>query len=285
MMNKQLENRATIEKWYNDMWGKADSSRIGECIADEYLRHDLTGANNRVTAESYAAMVDASLASCPVRHFTYFAVVEGDFIGTMGRFLIQESTQWDWVQLFRAEQARLAETWLPGMGGTLVEAFPRPDIAWTDSTVPKQALAPMTPEKAVVREWYESLAHNRDATSCLAPKIRAHDLKSTDTELTAVAMQERWRDLMQQDQVTELELFLIQEGDFVFATGKWLLGEDSREWNWVQAFRLQNGQIAEYWITSIGGTDTSIKHMLMTWGENVLPGNSNQPVGTQTEQG
>ena len=280
MTTKQVENRATIEKWYNDMWGKADSSRIGECIADEYMRHDLTGANNLVTAESYAAMVDASLASCPVRHFTYFTVVEGDFIGTMGRFLIQESTQWDWGQLFRAERARLAETWLPGMGGTLVQAFPRPDIAWTGSTVPDQALAPMTPEKAVVRKWYESLANDRDATSCLTPMIRAHDLMSTDTELSAIAMQDRWRDLMQQDKATELELFLIQEADFVFAVGRWLLGEDRREWNWVQAFRLQGGKIIEYWITSIGGTDASIRHLLMSWGENVLPGNSKRPVAT-----
>ena len=278
MTATRTQNRVLIEKWYDEMWGKADSSRIGECIASEYLRHDLTGANNRVTAESYATMVDASLGNCPVRHFTYFAVVEGDFVGTIGRFLIQESTQWDWVQVFRAEAGRLAETWLPGMGGTLIQALPRPDIAWTDSTIPDQSLLPMTPEKTVVAQWYEQLANGQDATACLAPTIRAHDLIDTEADLSAVDLEERWRELMQQDKATELELFLIQEDDVVFATGKWLLGADRREWNWIQAFRLEGGRIAEYWITSIGGTDASIKHELMSWGEHVLPENSRQPV-------
>lgn len=267
----QDANRATIHRWYNEMWGKGDSSRIRDCIAPTYLRHDVTGANNVVTTDTYTTMVDATMANHTIRDLTHFCVVEGDFIGTLGRFLFGESTQWDWVQLFRTENARLAETWLTGMGGTVPEALPRPDMAWTDRTVPDPALLPTTNEKAVVQAWYERLAAGADATACLAPTIRVHDIVDADAELTPEALQERWRTLMQHDRATQLELFLIQEGDIVFATGRWRLGDDKREWNWVQAFRLQDGKIVQTWITSIGGTDSSLHHSLMLWDETVLP--------------
>ena len=275
-MNANEEaNRSTMARWYNEMWGKADSTKIKDCIAPEYLRHDVTGANNVVTAESYGAMVSAGMQGKTIHDFTYVTVVEGDFIGTLGRYLHGDNEQWDWVQLFRTNNNRLAETWLPGMGGTQTLAYPILEYAWSGSEIPAQDQLPLSKTKNVVREWFQHLAAGTDATACLCPSVRTHDMLDMDAELDAAAFQNRWRSLMQHDTASGLKLFVMEENDIAFATGMWSLGADERQWNWVQAFRLKNDQIAETWITSIGGTDVSIAHSAdPLWGHGILPANA-----------
>lgn len=268
-------NRATMERWYNEMWGQTNSSKIKDCIAPEYLRHDVTGANNIVTVDSYTAMTKAGMEGKIVNDFTYVTVAEGDFIGTFARYLFGDGEQWDWVQLFRLEYNRLAETWLPGMGGTETRAFPADVNAWTGVEIPDQSQIPMTANKSIVKTWFEHLAAGKDAADCLRSTVRVHDMLDIDVELDAAAVQERWRSLMQKDTASELKLFLIEENDIVIATGMWALGDEKREWNWVQAFRLENGKIAQTWITSIGGTDGSIvQSPTHIWGPRILPENA-----------
>ena len=275
MNANERANRATMERWYNEMWGKADSSKIRDCIAPEYLRHDVTGANHIVTVDSYGAMVAGGMEGRTIYDFTYVTVVEGDFIGTFARYLFSDAEQWDWVQLFRLENNQLAETWLPGMGGTQTLAFPNPVNAWSGTEIPAQDQVPMSAAKNVVKAWFEHLAAGTDASECLCPSVRAHDMMDMDIELDATSFQNRWRSMMQNDTASELKLFVIDENDVVFATGMWALGDNRREWNWVQAFRIENDKIAQTWITSIGGTDDSIVHSPEpSWGPEVLPANA-----------
>lgn len=272
MTSKAINNRATLTRWYDEMWGRCDPGPLPELVADTYLRHDITGANNRVTAKQYQAIVTMGVGGERVMDFAYMIWVEGDFAATLGRYVLKAERQWDWVQLFRLEDGRLAETWLPGMGGNEPLGVPRTDNAWTDNTIPEQACGVKTTSKHLVQSWYESLAEGSDAKACLAPSVRWHDMLDADIYLDAGKLQERMRLLMQDDKASDLQLFLMENNGFVVATGMWKLGEDHRSWNWVQLFRIDNNQIAEGWITTIGGTDSSIAHTpQLPWRFNVMP--------------
>ena len=288
MTAQQSRVLAILERWYNEMWGRPDPSILPELVAETYLRHDVTGANNRVTPAEYQAMVTHAVGHEDVRDFSYFLVADGDFVAALGRYVLKEGRQWDWVQLFRVGPNGLSETWLPGMGGYEPLAVPNPDFAWTKGTIPGPHHDETDPTKQegsdwyerritkqVVSHWYERLMTGSEVTSLLAPEVRWHDMIEADAVLSGQDLQKRMRDLMQNDQATDLDLHLVQSGDFVVATGMWQLGKDQREWNWVQAFRIENGLIAESWLTSIGGTDTSIKHLPQTrWTIDVMPAES-----------
>jgi predicted SnoaL-like aldol condensation-catalyzing enzyme len=42
-------------------------------------------------------------------------MAEGDYVTSIGTWKINGQMQWDWVQTFRVEDGKLAETWLPAM--------------------------------------------------------------------------------------------------------------------------------------------------------------------------
>ena len=279
MTRSEEKNRAIMMRWYDAMWGGCDSSEIVNCMAPQYRRHSLLGADDIVDKEIYSARVDSVAAGEEVNDFAYLTIVEGDFVATLGCYIFgsgDKSDQWDWVQLFRMENHRLAETWLVGMGASkLKQAIPSPANAWNATFIPGQHAVGMSDTKYVVKQWYEHLAAGTDGAACLQPDLSAHDMRETAAKLSAAEFQARWRDYMQQDKATDMHLFLIEENDMVVATGLWRLGDDRREWNWVQGFRMQDGLIAESWITSIGGTDTSIAHSpQIKWDASVLPANS-----------
>lgn len=275
MTAQQSRNLAILQRWYNEMWGRPDPSILPELVAEKYLRHDVTGANNRVTPAEYQAMVTHAVGDEDVQDFSYFLIAEGDFVAALGRYVLKEGRQWDWVQLFRVGRNGLSETWLPGMGGHEPHAIPNPDFAWTKGTIPGLQHDETNATKQVVSNWYEQLMTGKEVTDLLAPEVRWHDMIEADTAFSGHDVQQRMRDFMQNDHATDLELHLVQSGDFVVATGMWQLGKDQREWNWVQAFRIENGLIAESWLTSIGGTDTSIKHLPQTrWTIDVMPAGS-----------
>lgn len=272
MTAQQSQNLAILQRWYDEMWGRPDPSILPELVAETYLRHDVTGANNSVTPAEYQAMVTHAVGHEDVRDFSYFLVAEGDFVAALGRYVLKEGRQWDWVQLFRVGPNGLSETWLPGMGGHEPRAIPNPDFAWTKGTIPDLQHDETNLTKQVVSLWYERLMAGSEVTGLLAPEVRWHDMIEANAALSGHDVQHRMRDLMKNDHATDLDLHLVQSGDFVVATGMWQLGEDQREWNWVQAFRIENGLIAESWLTSIGGTDTSIKHLPQTcWTIDVMP--------------
>lgn len=272
MNEVERKNLARLNSWYHNMWGACDASLVPQHTADFYLRHDPSGPATKLSGSQYGEICTIAMNGRETADFQFFFITEGDFVGALGRLIFTDQDQWDWVQLFRLEDGKLAETWLPAMGVTVPIAYPKPENAWEESAIPNQSADQYDANKKLIKDWFEDLAHGNDLTKYLAPSIRWHDIHDADITLTPKELQNRLKRLMQGDCASGLKLHLIGEGDFVLATGIWTLGTDNRQWNWVQAFQLKDGVIARSWLNAIGGTDTSIQYRPeSSWTEDVLP--------------
>lgn len=123
------ETKALLRRWYDEMWAKGAADLIPELAGPVYTRHEM-GGTRRVTAEEYRDQTAAFLTQISVDDLRYSLVAEGDKVCAIGSWRIKPAEpvegvagdpadagkQWDWVQLFRAEDGRLVETWLSGIG-------------------------------------------------------------------------------------------------------------------------------------------------------------------------
>lgn len=274
MNEVETRNLARLNSWYHNMWGKCNPSLVPEHTSDFYLRHDPSGPATKLTGQEYGDICVIAMEGRQTGDFQFFFVTEGDFVAALGRLIFTDGRQWDWVQLFRLENGKLAETWLPAMGVTEPMAYPRPETSWHDDAILDQDKSGYDANKKLIQSWFEDLATGNDVTGHLASSVRWHDMHDGDITLTPDGLQERLKSLMQGDTATDLRLHLIGEGDYVVATGLWSLGEDGRRWNWVQAFKIEDGLIARSWINAIGGTDSSIQYRENSeWSLDVLPEN------------
>lgn len=271
-MSTVEENRATLQRWYDKMWGECNFSLVPDIAAPQYLRHDITGANRLMTSQEYSDMIALGLDGQAVTHFTYFLVAEGDYVASLGRYILKEGRQWDWVQLFRLEDAAMVETWLPGMGGTDLLGYPQPHNVWTGTEVP--APLPMTARKQLVQDFYQQVfVANQPgkAGHYLAPEVRVHDNIGRDDRLSPQGYYERMAGQVDGDTITDFKLFMIEEGDMVVAVGSWRI-DGERQWDWVQAFHIAGDRIVRAWMPAIGGDDTSLQHGPGTaWGRECMP--------------
>lgn len=276
-MSNVEQNRATLAHWYDDMWGQCNFALVPEIAAPKYLRHDITGANNLMTSQEYSDMIAFGLAEEHVTEFSYFLIAEGDYVASLGRYLLTKGRQWDWVQLFRLENAAMVETWLPGMGGTDIFGFPQPHNVWTGGEMPQPL--PMTAQKQLIEDYYRQVFVLRDAEAAprfLADKLRVHDNISPDQWLTAEEYFQRMNKQINGNEISEFKLFMIEEGDMVVAAGSWKIDEQ-RQWDWVQAFQIADNKIVRTWLPAIGGDDTSLQHTGETaWPPQAMPDNSTQ---------
>ncbi|MFV8817894.1 hypothetical protein [Haliea sp. E17] len=257
-MSTESTNRAVLEHWYDHMWGKTDFDLIPDIAAAKYLRHDMTGANNLMPAEDYRDMLKPNIGHLEVQEFEYYLITEGDYVGALGRYILEGDRQWDWVQVFRLADGRLAETWLTGMGGTDALGYPHPRNAWTGEEFP-EAL-PLNPAKQRVLDWYAFLFAPTDAARAedfLAAEIRVHDQLDGDRRVTAAQYFDEMRTLMRSESASDFRHFLIEQDGVVFATCSCRL-DDGRQWDWVQAFAIENERISRTWLPAIGGTDTAL---------------------------
>ncbi len=275
-MSTEATNRATLEHWYDHMWGRTDFDLIPEIAAPQYLRHDMTGANNLMPAESYRDMLKPVLGHLEVQEFEYYLVAEGDYVGALGRYILEGDRQWDWVQVFRLKDGRLAETWLTGMGGTDAMGYSQPRNAWLGTEIPQQP-APLSAQKQLVVDWYAFLLDSDSAQApgiFLADEVRVHDQLDGDRKISASAYAGEMRRLMRPGAVADFQHFLIGEGDVVFAVCSCKL-DGERQWDWVQAFKVEGGRIAQTWLPSIGGTDAELTISPATrWPRGVMPADS-----------
>lgn len=279
------QNRGVLEHWYDHMWGRTDFDLIPEIAAAKYMRHDVTGANNLMPAEAYRDMLKPVLGHLDVEDFQYHLTCEGEFVGALGRFLLAGDRQWDWVQVFRVEHGRLAETWLTGMGGTDVNGYPHPRNVWTGTEIPADRL-PESANKQLVSCWLNHLAAagERPASDYLAARIRAHDLLDADRTLAAEEYETEMRRLMNAASVAGFRHMLIGEGEMVFAICSWTL-DGERQWDWVQAFAVEDGRIARTWLPAIAGTDGTLSHGPGTrWPRRAMPAGSMEPVRNGIEK-
>jgi predicted SnoaL-like aldol condensation-catalyzing enzyme len=273
-MSKIENNRATLQRWYNEMWGKCNNALIPQIAAPQYLRHDITGANNLMTSEQYRDLVGLGLSGESVKEFEYFLIVEADYVASLGRYVLNSGRQWDWVQLFRLENAAMVETWLPGMGGTDIFGYPQAHNVWTGREVPPAL--PLTDNKTVVRAWFEDVWGNGNVerlSELLTENFRIHDHTCTDRSVNIAEYQSELRGKLSDSTITDMKLFMIEEGDMVVAVVSWKIHD--KQWDFVQAFRLEELRLAETWLPAIGGNDTSLIHNEKTaWGRGIMPSGS-----------
>jgi predicted SnoaL-like aldol condensation-catalyzing enzyme len=108
------ENKAVMRRWYDEMWSKCDFALIPEIAGPRYTRHDL-GGTRTVTAEEYRDQLNATAKDWKISDFHYFLTGEGDYVTAIGSWKVNDTLQWDWVQVFRIESGKIVETWLPAM--------------------------------------------------------------------------------------------------------------------------------------------------------------------------
>lgn len=287
-LNKTEEtNTQTLCRWYNDMWGQSNATLVPELVNAQYLRHDMTGANNLLKAEEYQAMVAMGSEGREVEDFTYFLAAEGDYVGALGRYIRDGNDHWDWVQLFRLENGRLSETWLPSMGGNETRAFAAGNNVWTGKELPVDSPNAHSPQKTVVRSMFEGLGAGQDITGYFADQVRWHDMQDADATLNPDSVQNRMLGWTHGDNASNLQLFLIEQDEIVFAGGRWLLGKEQRSWDWVCAFELNANKISTAWWNGINGSVVPVQQDAgVLWGDHVLPKGSirlGSKVGSQPQ--
>jgi predicted SnoaL-like aldol condensation-catalyzing enzyme len=272
MMDTISVNRATLRRWYDKMWAECDSSLVPKIAGETYLRHDITGANNAMTSEQYGEMVGIGTTGSTVIDFSYCLIAQGDYVGSIGRMLFDGDRQWDWVQLFRLEDGKMVETWLPGMGGTDPFGFPQPWTAWQGGEIPPAL--PESDRQSCVREFYQQrwLANKADSLEqFVADNIIVHDIDKAAQNLTRQGYNDVITAQLATRDVTDLKLFMLEEDDLIIAVASWQVNGD-KQWDITQAFRFDGDLIVETWLPSIGGTDDSLSlgpHS--RWPDGVIP--------------
>ncbi len=134
-MSQEENNKSLMRRWYDEMWTPCNFDLIPELAGPNYTRHDMMGTRT-VTGEEYRDSLKGFASDWTISNFHYFLMSEANFITSIGSWTVQNidgqggSGQWDWVQIFRIEDGRLVETWLPAMGGN--------DVKWTADDVPSQ---------------------------------------------------------------------------------------------------------------------------------------------------
>lgn len=108
------ETKALLTRWYDEMWAERNANLIPELAGPTYTRHEMAGTRV-VTAEEYREQSAGFMSQVEIHDLRYALIAEGDKVCALGSWVLN-GAQWDWVQLFRAENGKLVETWLSGIG-------------------------------------------------------------------------------------------------------------------------------------------------------------------------
>lgn len=116
--------------------------------------------------------------------------------------------------------------------------------------------------KAVLSRWYDDMwARKRfDLVPELAgPVYTRHEANGT-RQVTAEEYRDALAGSLAEAVVEDLRYRLIAEDDRVVAIGTWRI--DGQQWDWVQAFRVEDGKLVETWLSGISFDGT--------WGPDVV---------------
>ena len=105
--------------------------------------------------------------------------------------------------------------------------------------------------KEALRRWYDDMWAKKDFA--LVPELAGPLYTRHETSGTRVVTAEEYRDslLGLADAVIEdLRYHLVAEGDRVVAIGSWRF--NGQQWDWVQAFRVEDDKLVETWLSGIG---------------------------------
>ena len=123
MENESIEerNKAVIRRWVDEMYAEARWELVEELAGPLYTRHEPTGTFT-VTVEEQMALLKERYCGreeAQGREVSYQLFAEGDKVCIMGTFKgYRKGGEMDdvyhYVQVFRLEDGKILETWIPG---------------------------------------------------------------------------------------------------------------------------------------------------------------------------
>lgn len=279
MKSRADVSRQALITWYDTMWACCDHTRVPQLAAETYIRHDITGATNRIASNDYGDLIALATADDNVSSFDYSLFAQDDIVCTIGCLIFDSTRQWDWVQLFRVDhQGLLAETWLTGMGGTDPFGFPQPTTAWRGDELP--TIEASSNNQRIVRAFLDDVLIG-GATSRIADYVAtaviSHDHMGPNRQLSATQLADEVRAVRTRGALHEKQRLIIGDGDMVALAATWEFA-NGVQWDVVSAMRLVNEKITEVWSPVIGGTDTTLPSGPHTrWSPGVIPEPAHHP--------
>ena len=107
--------------------------------------------------------------------------------------------------------------------------------------------------KEALRRWYDDMWARKDFA--LVPELAGPLYTRHETSGTRVVTAEEYRDsllALADAVIDDLRYHLVAEGDRVVAIGSWRF--NGQQWDWVQAFRVEDDKLVETWLSGIGVT-------------------------------
>ncbi len=116
--------------------------------------------------------------------------------------------------------------------------------------------------RRVLQRWYDDMwfAANWQLVPELAGPIYTRHETGGTSQVSAEDYQVLVRSVCESMTIADGRYRLIAEGDLVTAIGSWKL--DGTQWDWVQAFRVENDKLVETWLSGVG-TESN-------WGPDVV---------------
>ena len=105
--------------------------------------------------------------------------------------------------------------------------------------------------KAALRRWYDDMWAKKDFA--LVPEIAGPLYTRHEASGSRTITAEEYRDSLlglAAATIEDLRYHLVAEGDRVVAIGSWTF--NGKQWDWVQAFRVEDGKLVETWLSGIG---------------------------------
>lgn len=106
--------------------------------------------------------------------------------------------------------------------------------------------------KAALNRWYDDMWFQKNfdlVPDCVGPSYTRHEAGGTRT-ITAEDYRDFLKTAMVDAVIADGRYRLIAEDDHVVAIGSWTF--NGEQWDWVQAFRVENGKLVETWLSGIG---------------------------------
>jgi predicted SnoaL-like aldol condensation-catalyzing enzyme len=116
-------NQAVLRRWWDEMLSEHRfETLMPELAGPEYIRHESTGSWTTTVADHLQRLkvLYADGGTRPRPRLQYRLVAEGDYVagwGTMSGYrggAARDDEIYSFIQLFRLDRGKLAETWLPG---------------------------------------------------------------------------------------------------------------------------------------------------------------------------
>jgi hypothetical protein len=107
--------------------------------------------------------------------------------------------------------------------------------------------------KEALRRWYDDMWAKKDFA--LVPELAGPLYTRHETSGTRVVTAEEYRDsllALADAEIEDLRYHLVAEGERVVAIGSWRF--NGQQWDWVQAFRVEDDKLVETWLSGIGVT-------------------------------